>query len=177
MNAKKITILLLIAGIAAAGAFASADKEDEAENVRPDWRRMPRAEAPQFSEETITVTGQLYFENRMHPELISGADEYELLVPRFHAYELDLEDGQTVTVEGYAVEGMPCCQGEEEHDEMHIWVTKAVIDGEEYDLEGGPRMKPRWGKMGPRGGHHGGIMGPGRRPFDGDDSRDWGRRM
>jgi hypothetical protein len=178
MSAKKIIILLLIAGVAAAGVFASGNREDEPGNVRPDWRRMPRGEAPEFSEETITVTGQLYFENRMHPELKSGADEYELLVPRFRAYELDLEDGQTVTVEGYAVEGMPCYGWEdEEHDELHIWVTKAVIDGEEYDLEGGPRMDPRWGMMGSGWGRHGGMMGPGRRPFGGDDSRDWGRRM
>ena len=114
----------------------------------------------------------------MHPELISGADEYELLVPRFHARDLDLEDGQTVTVEGYAVEGMPCCEGEEgDHEEVHIWVTKAVIDGEEYDLDGRGRMGPRWGMMGSGWGHHGGMMGHGRRPFGEDDSRDWGRRM
>ena len=125
MNAKRIIILLLIAGVAAAGAFASGNKEDKTEPARPDWRRMPRGDAPQLSEETITVTGQLYFENRMHPELKSGAEEYELLVPRFYAYDLDLKEGQTVTVEGYTVEGMPCYE-DEEGEELHIWVTKAA---------------------------------------------------
>jgi hypothetical protein len=166
MSAKKIIILLLIAGVAAAGAFASGNKED-------DWRG-PRGDAPELSEETITVTGRLFFENRMHPELKSGAEEYELLVPHFYAYELDLEEGQTITVEGYTTEGMPCYGLEdEEHEEVHIWVTKAIIDGEEYDLEHGPR----WGMMGPGRGHRGGMMGPGWRSFDGRDSRDWGRRM
>ena len=172
MSAKKIIILLLIAGVAAAGAFASGNKEDEAEAARPDWRRMPRWDGPELSEETITVTGQVYFENQMHPELKSGAEEYELLVPRFYAYELDLEEGQTITVEGYTVEGMLCCH-EEEEEELHIWVTKAMIDGEEYDLADGPR----WGMMGPGMGPRRGMMGPGRRPYGYDEERYWGRRM
>jgi hypothetical protein len=137
---------------------------------------MPREDAPELSEETITVTGQLYFENRMHPELKSGGEEYELLVPHFYVYELDLEEGQTVTVEGYAVEGMPCYEYEEE-EELHIWVTKAVIDGEEYDLEAGPRWGSRWGMMGHHGGPGRGMMGPNRRPYGYGDKRDWGRRM
>jgi len=174
MNAKRIIILLLIAGVAAAGVFASGNKEDESDAARPDWRRMPRGEAPEFSEETITVTGELYFENRMHPELKSGGEEYELLVPRFYAYDMDLKEGQTVTVEGYTVEGMPCCEDEEE-EEVHIMVTKAVIDGKEYDLEGrgfwGGHMGSRRG-MGPGMG----MMGPGRRPYGDSDTRDWGRR-
>ena len=170
MNAKRIIILLLIAGVAAAGVFASGNKEDESDVTRPGWRRMPRGEAPDFSEETITVTGELYFENRMHPELKSGSEEYELLVPRFYAYDLNLEDGQTVTVEGYTVEGMPCFE-EEEHEEVHIWVTKAIIDGKEYDMEAGGF---RGGHMGSRRGM--GMMGPGRRSCGDGDLRGWGRR-
>jgi hypothetical protein len=176
MSAKKIIVLLLIAGVAAAGAFAGGSKEDESEAARPDWRRLPRGDAPELSEETITVTGKVYFEDRMHPELKSGSEEYELLVPRFHVYELNLEDGQTITVEGYTVEGMPCCEDHEE-EEVHIWVTKAVIDGEEYDLDAegfrGGRMGPRWGMK----DHRRGMMGPNRRPYGDDDPRDWGRRM
>ncbi|MBA7472010.1 hypothetical protein ES707_07325 [subsurface metagenome] len=170
MNAKKVIILLLIAGVATAGVFASGNKEDKSDVARPDWRRMPRGETPDFSEETVTVTGELYFENRMHPELKSGSKEYELLAPRFYAYDLDLKDGQTVTVEGYTVEGMPCCE-EEEEGEVHIWVTKAIIDGKEYDLEADGF---RGGHMGSRRGM--GMMGPGRRPYGDGDSRDWGRR-
>ena len=164
MNAKKIMLLLLVTGIAAAGAFAEGNKEGEPETARPDWRRMPRENAPELSEETITVTGRLYFENLIHPELTSGDVEYELLVPRFYVDELDLEEGQTVTVEGYTVEGMPCCEDEEE---LRILVTKAVIDGVEYELEDGHRMGPGRGMMGPGG----------RSPYGFPKDRDWGRRM
>jgi hypothetical protein len=171
MNTKKIIVLLLISCVAAVGAFASGNREDRAETTRPDWRRTPRWEGPELSEQTITVTGELYFENRMHPELESGGKEYELLVPRFYAYKLDLVEGQTVTVEGYTVKDMPCCEGEE-GEELHIWVTKAVIDGVEYDLENGPG----WGMMGPGMGPRRGMMGPDRRPPYDYGERDWGRR-
>ena len=70
------------------------------------------------------------------------------------------------------MEGMPCCVDEEE-EELHIWVTRAVINGEEYDLEAGPR----WGMMGPGMGPRRGMMGPGRRPYGYEEDRDRGRRM
>jgi hypothetical protein len=166
MNAKKIVVLFLITGVAAAGAFASGSKEEQPEFV-------PEG-APELSEETVSVTGQLYFDNRIHPELESGGKEYELLVPRFYAYELDLEDGQTITVEGYVVEGMPCWE-EADEEEVHLLVTRAIIDGEEYELDRrwgmGPRMGPRWG-MGPRAE----MMRPGPRPYDHGDLRDRRRR-
>jgi len=63
---------------------------------------------------------------------------------------------------------MPCCEDAEE-EEVHIMVTKAVIDGKEYDLEAGGF---RGGRMGSRMG----MMGPGRRPYGDGDRRDWGRR-
>jgi hypothetical protein len=171
MNVKKILVLLVLAGVAAAGAFASGNREQPTRpDLAPCWR------GAELSEETVTVTGQVYFANRIHPELKSGSTEYELLVPRFYAYELDLKEGQTVTVEGYAVEGMPC-YGFGDEEEAHLWVTKATIDGKEYDLasagfRGGP-MGPEWGYgMGPR---MGGRRSPGWGMMD-RNPRDWGRR-
>lgn len=146
MNAKKMILVLLIAGVAAAGVFASGNKEEQTRPVPP----RPRGQAPGLSEETVTVTGRLYFENRIHPELESGGVVYELLVPRFYAYDLDLEEGQTITVEGNMVEDMPCCEELEDEQQLRIFVTRAVIDGEEYDLEAEGRG-PRRGMMGPDG--------------------------
>lgn len=153
-----VLIPVLLGGVAATGAFASGQSEEPS---RPYGRRGqgPGQEwpAPTFSEDTIKVTGELYFQNRMHPELESGGKDYELLVPRYYVYEADLKEGQTVTVEGYTVTGMPMFEGED-GDEVHLWVTKAIIDGKEYDLERYGRG-PMWGG-GPGYGHH--MWGGGR---------------
>jgi len=96
-----------------------------------------------FSEEALTVTGPVYFQNRMHAELKADGKDYELMVPRFYLYDLELKEGQQVTVEGYVAQG---------EDENYMWVTKAVIDGKEYLLERGGRGPGRgFGMMGPRG--------------------------
>lgn len=120
---------------------------------RPVPPRTEQGQAPVFSEEKVAVTGELYFQNRMHPELKSEGKEYELLVPHYYLFNLDLKEGQTVTVEGYPVTGLPFEQ--EDKDEVHLWLTKAVIDGKEYDVErygrggmmgfgGGPMHGRRW---------------------------------
>jgi hypothetical protein len=160
MNKRLLLSLVLIPvllGGVSASVFATGQSEGPS---RPYGRRGPGQgpgrewPAPTFSEQTISVTGQLYVENRVHPELKSGDKVYELLVPRYYVYEADLKEGQTITVEGYTVTGMPMFEGEDNED-VHLWVTKAVIDGKEYDLERYGR-----GPMGGRGWGHGrGWMG------------------
>lgn len=169
-----VLIPILLGGFGATAAFASGQSEDPAQPYgrRGPWpgRGYDERPVPTFSEETITVTGQLYFDNRMHPELKSGAKEYELLVPRHYLYEVDLKEGQTVTVEGYSVTGMPRFEAED-GEEVHLWVTRAVIEGKEYDLERYGRSFGR-GRMGMRGGARYGYgpCGPG------GYGPDWGRR-
>ena len=164
MKTKMFIAAILMVTIAAGGVFASAQKDDRDEAYPPGWGgrfRNDDFEGPAFSEEKITVTGTLSFENWMHPGLESDGQEYELLVPRFRG-GLDLEEGQTVTVEGYTTEGMPCCE-EEEDGEIHLWVTKAIIDGKEYELE-------EYGFRGMGGGMMGsGMMGGRRRPRNAPD--------
>ena len=67
-----VLIPILLAGVGLS-AFASGQSEDPAQTPgRPGpwgdrgWDQRP---APTFSEETVTVTGEVYFDNRMHPEL------------------------------------------------------------------------------------------------------------
>jgi len=173
MNRKTMWIALLALAVAAAGAFASGKKEEQ--NYGPGFygpgpggpgyaygpgrggrgwqgrggpRGMPGPWAQdeeyglKFAEEKLTVTGPVSFQNRMHAELKADGKEYELMVPRFYLYELELEEGQQVTVEGYVAQG---------DDESYLWVTKAVIDGKEYDLEGrGPGRGPGMMRGGPR---------------------------
>jgi len=169
MNRKFFLVLPLVLAVAVTGAFASGKKEETAPAPAPwyygpgpwggpgwkghGWGMMPHWQAPgdwpKFSEDKVTVTGKLYFENLIHPALKASDKEYELQVPHWYLYQLDLEEGQNVTVEGYTVTNLPF---EKDTDTVHVWVTKAVIDGKEYDLERygrGPMMGP--GMMGPRG--------------------------
>jgi hypothetical protein len=170
MNRKTIWIALLALAVAAAGAFASGKKEDK--NYGPGFygpgpggcpgcgpargwqgRGGPRGrQGPwgagedfglKFSEDKVTVTGPVYFQNRMHAELKAGGKDYELMVPRFYLYDLELKEGQQVTVEGYVATG---------DEESYLWVTKAVIEGKEYDLERPGRGRgPGMMRGGPRG--------------------------
>ncbi len=146
MKKRLMAMLVVALGLTAAmGVFAEGQREAP---YGPGWRGQSLQEA-----EKLTLTGELYFQNRIHPELKSGGEEYELLVPRYYTYGADLKEGQTITVEGYKVDWEMPCEGDEE-GEAHLWVTKATIDGKEYDLE---RYGPRYGMMGGWGGH--GMMG------------------
>ena len=155
-----VLLVLLTAGIISVSAVGQS--ETEGVPYGPRWQSRSSGLG-----EKLEVTGELYFENRVHPELKSGDQEYELMVPRFYTFGVDLKEGQTITVEGYQVEG-PYCTMEEEEDEIHLWVSKAVIDGKEYDLDGMGFGK--MGRPGPfmRGAHPMGSarpMGSGRVPM------------
>jgi hypothetical protein len=173
-----VLIPILVGGVAISAAFASGQSEEPAQ---PYGRRAPwqgpgydERPAPEFSDETITVTGQLYFDNRIHPELKSRGQVYELLVPRHYLYEAELKEGQTITAEGYTVTGMPMFEREDE-EEVHLWVTKAIIDGKAYDLERYGRG-PMWGPgRGPSRGWMGWREGPPEYRY-GPCGPDWGRR-
>jgi hypothetical protein len=148
MKRVLVTIMALtfITGVAA--VFA----EGQVENGRNPYG---------FSSETISITGQIYFENREFPELISGSKEYELMVPRYYQYDSDLEEGQTITVEGFLAPETGAWRAEEEagSEENHLRVTKAIIDGVEYDLG-----QSRGGMMGSSDSRYGrNNRGPGDR--------------
>jgi hypothetical protein len=117
--------------------------------------------------EKIELTGRVQFPGYGHPELVAGGETYEIMVPFFLLDEVDLEEGETVTVEGFLVPGP---RWGEDGDEKHLAVTEAVVDGETYELGfGRGYMRGRtadnrfggcgYGPRGPRGGW--GRMGPG----------------
>ncbi len=175
---KKGLIIPAVLCMALAGtAFASGQKEPQAPAASPGQA------AP---EQKLVVTGALAFQNLIHPTLKSGDKVYELMVPRRLVYQSGLKEGAQVTVEGYQVQGMPWRAGRDDGN-IDLFVTKATIDGKEYDLSqfrgrgygwgrggrgwgrgmmggaggygpnGGPGYGPRWGMMGGGPGY-----GPGR---------------
>lgn len=91
--------------------------------------------------------------------------EYRLMYPRFVLDELEVEDGAAVVLEGFLI---PAMRWDPEEDDQYLRVTKAVIDGEEYEIGtdryAGRKMAPRMDRRqgGPAAGRssRSGMMGP-----------------
>ena len=177
--AKKILISALVMLALAGAAFASGQKEP----VRPPAQAAPLRAA--VTGEKLSLTGTLSLEGGMHPILKAGGKEYELLVPRFLTWNLDVKDGEQVSVEGYVVQGMPWhAQGDE--GDIDLAVTRATIKGKDYDLSqyGGPARGAMtagggagcggWWATGPRG-PRGSGWNRGGRPGGGGMGPGWGR--
>ena len=85
------------------------------------------------------MTGKVFLQNRAHPELTSGSQQYLLLVPRRLTWGLEVKEGEQVTVEGYKTTAP---RWDASPDAVYLQVTKATIQGKQYDLAdylGGPR--------------------------------------
>lgn len=133
--AKRITIIASLM-LMAALSFANGQQE-------------PAAAAA--GQQIITVKGALTFENLIHPTLKSADKTYSLLVPRYLAYQAGLKDGAEVSVQGYVVQNLPGWNA----PDNALFVTKATINGKDYDLS-----QYRGGMMGGNGAYGpGGMMG------------------
>jgi hypothetical protein len=142
--AKRIIIVLVLGLFLAGFAFANGQQE-------------PAAATGQ----KLALRGSVTFENLIHPTLKSGDKVYELLVPRYLAYQAGLKDGAEIAVEGYEVKDMPAWAGLEDN-ETAVFVTKATINGKDYDLS--QYHRGMMGGYGP-GGRMMGGRGPGGRGF------------
>lgn len=140
MKAKVLSVVLLVAAVSATTAFARGTKDDTTPGP---WARGWRG--PDVSEKKTEVTGKLSLED-WHPVLKTDTEEYALMVPGRYRYDIDVKQGDTVKAEGYLVENAPWCRDE---NEKALLVTKAVVNGKEYQIDEGG-----WGPM---------AMGPGGR--------------
>jgi hypothetical protein len=178
--AKKILLsALALSLVLASAAFAGGQKEPVPGAAAP---AAATAKPPFATGEKLTLSGALSLEGQWHPVLKSGGKEYELLVPRHLTWNIDVKDGEQVTVEGYVVQGRPRA-GQDDGD-VDLFVTKATIQGKEYDLSqyrgpmmggpgqnGGPGYGPRGRQPGMRGG---GSWGPGMRGGRAGNRGGWG---
>ena len=107
------TAMVLILG---AGLFAEGAQEQT---------------APRFDDEDeVTLTGTIDI-SRFPAVLTTGGEEYLVMVPPFMVEDIEIENGQQLTLTGYAHEGY----GRFSSTEKVIAVTSAVIDGEEFEVE------------------------------------------
>lgn len=85
---------------------------------------------PALEGDVVTLTGTIDLSVNP-PVLKSGGEEYLVMVPRTYQAEIAIEDGAQVSLEGYVHEGY----GRNTTDQQVISVTRAIIDGTEYDVD------------------------------------------
>jgi len=119
------------------------------------------AQNPYYNSEKLSVEGTVKLTISGVELKATDGKVYELMYPRFLAEGIEVEDGDTVAVEGYLVPGP---RWESSEEENYLRVDKVTIDGEEYDLAAafspgsGPRSgMGRPGAGNPRGGYAGGY--------------------
>lgn len=143
MKKKMIfSVMIVMMMVAAAGMplMAAGAQEGADDFARP---------YQQYEEKTLT--GEVSIGTDGRASLTVDGQEYELLYPYIAAVDLEVETGDVVTVEGAVVPGP---RWEENEDVQYLHVTKAVIDGEEFDLEAAYGYGPngRRSAAGPMGG-------------------------
>ncbi len=104
--------------------------------------------------ESMTLTGKLDLTDVNDPKLTVGENTYELMVPYRLDYDMDIKDGDEITINGFEVPGY----GRDTNPDLtNLMVTGATFNGKEYSLDADD--------MGYRG-----------RGMDYDDQRGRGRR-
>lgn len=105
--------------------------------------------------EILAISGKLSLVNGELPTIESDGVQYYVMAPWVQIEDLNLEDGMDISVEGYEMPGPPM---QWDNTEKSIMVTKAVINGEEIDVD---HTYGEYGMMGSFG--RGGFGGPGRK--------------
>lgn len=125
-----MAILILGGGMLfASGLEESSDSTFERGRRGGSWFDHDDFDAP----ELVTVTGTLNLSDNDFPTLTSDGSVYELMVPRFYTYDLDIPERTSITVEGYLMTSETSPRMDE--GENHLQVVKAIIDGEEYEID------------------------------------------
>ena len=146
---KKLTfVLALLIVISLGSVFASGSQEEQP---------LPG--------QVLELTGRVQLPGYGHVEFVADGVTYELMVPFYLLDEVEIEDGERVTLKGVLVPGPRWDDGE---DEKHLAVTEATVDGETYDLgfaRGYMRGRMADSRFGSRG--YGPDCGPGYGPGEG----------
>jgi hypothetical protein len=164
---KKILAFAVLFAVALTGvAFANGQKDTAiagsaaAGTASATGLVVPGTNIPAVTGQKLTLAGALSFQNLIHPTLKVSDKVYELMVPRFLIDQAGLKEGAQVTVEGYEVKDMPmmgraAAATTTDDGNTDVFVTKATINGKDYDLA-------QFGGQGMGRGMGRGMMGAGR---------------
>ncbi|MBN2659024.1 MAG: hypothetical protein JXR86_18360 [Spirochaetales bacterium] len=101
------------------------------------------------SQEMVSVSGALSLINGELPFIESEGIKYTIMAPWAYLDDLELTDGLVVSVEGYLMPGPPM---QWDNSEKGLMVTKALINGEEIEIDHPVDGYAYGGPMGGRGG-------------------------
>lgn len=86
---------------------------------------------PEFDIKNLTLTGIIDLSDVNAPKLTVGENRYELMVPYRLDYDIDIKDGDEITVSGFEV---PAYRMAAASEVANLVVTGATFNGTEYDL-------------------------------------------
>ena len=86
---------------------------------------------PEFNIESLTLTGIIDLSDVNVPKLTVGENTYELMIPYRLDYDIDIKDGDEITISGFEV---PAYRRAADSELTNLMVTGATFNGTEYDL-------------------------------------------
>jgi hypothetical protein len=162
MKRSIILTVLMVSLAAAAMPLMAEGMQEQAEPVQPGTRPYRWSNNPAAQLEQLEISGTVEF-TAGHTRLHSAEGEvYELMYPMFLAEDLQVENGQTISVEGFLIPGTRWSSDE---DEQYLRLEKVTVNGQEYELgTGGYARGQRHRGPGMMGAYQGGYQQPGRQP-------------
>ncbi|RLC54381.1 MAG: hypothetical protein DRH89_09585 [Candidatus Cloacimonadota bacterium] len=130
-----------------------------------------------ISEESLILTGKIDLTDVNLPKLTVGEKTYELMVPYRLDYDIDIKDGDEITINGFEV---PAYRRDADTELTNLMVTGATYDGTDYDLKmmdngtmGYGRQADKMNNYGPSNGRRGKHGRVNNNSFQ-NNSRNWG---
>ena len=149
---KELLILLML--VSTAMVMSAEGKQDDVEDLnygrRPQGGMMRNYEGNNFSPEefqeqrqeamteyiegleVVSVSGSLSLINGEMPFIENNGTKTYLMAPWQNVKDLGLENGMAISVEGYEMPGRPM---QWDDSEKSVMVTKAIINGEEIEID------------------------------------------
>ncbi len=160
---KKIAITLLLLSLTGMALFAEGAQEETVWEPGMGRATMPMRggmiQNQNISEESLILTGKIDLTDVNLPKLTVGEKTYELMVPYRLDYDIDIKDGDKITINGFEV---PAYRRDADTELTNLMVTGATYDGTDYDLKmmdngtmGYGRQADKMNNYGPSNGRRG----------------------
>ena len=122
---KKIAIAVLLISITGMILFAEGSQEGTT------WEPGMGYPKQNIIEESMSLTGKIDLTDINSPKITVGAETYELMVPYRLDYDIDIADGDEITINGFKV---PAYRRTTAPETNNIMVTGATFNGTDYNL-------------------------------------------